>query len=162
MLQDRLQTTFADVLQKIEPDFKKAFPNLSDEKRQQMVQAFLADQIDMQNKRIADHITQLGTNDLIKVQGALESFDLPPADSRPVDDDQLEHSVLHSMVMLLDDQLDATYGKTTADDLAAPAGMRMGMPGMMPSTQPTTQPATQPMPQAMGMPVAAPTTMPVK
>ena len=141
MLQEKLSATFATVLQRIEPDFKAAFPNLSDEKRQQLVQAFLADQIAAQNKRIADHITQLGTNDLIKVQEALESFDLPAADAKPVDDDQLEHSVLHSMVMLLDDQLDASYGKSVPEDAATPAAMH-------PSTQPST---TQPAPQASAM-----------
>lgn len=154
MLQDKLQTVFTNVMQKIEPDFKTAFPNLSDEKRQQMVQAFLADQIDTQNKRIADHISQLGTNDLIKVQAALESFDLPAADDKSIHDDQLEHSVLHSMVMLLDDQLDATYGKITPDDSAMPAGMR-------PSTVPTTQPmGMMPHPGMPGMPPGMPMAMP--
>jgi len=140
-LQDKLQATFADVMQRIEPEFKTAFPNLSDERRQELVQAFLADEIDSQNKRIAERINGLYTGDLTRMQDVLEKFDLPDP-SVPQDQNNLERDFLHTMVALVDDQLDASYGKSaTMIETGAPAS---GLaPGKLPSTQPAAQATAQ-------------------
>lgn len=121
VMQEKLQATFDGVIKKIEPEFKAAYPNLSDEKRQQLVQAFLADQIAQQNKHIADHITGLYSKDLVQMHGVLDKFSVPDNKKTP-DSDELERNFLHTMVALLDDQLNTTSATATVSTATVAAG----------------------------------------
>jgi hypothetical protein len=87
---------------------KQEYPGLSDEDRNLMIQDFTNSQIETQNKNVSTKIDGLYTNDLIQMQGVLEKFKLPDADQKP-DKTELEKKFLHTMVMLLDDQVDAAY-----------------------------------------------------
>ncbi len=128
LLEDRLNATFNKVIHQIEPRLQKDFPNMTEEERHLMIQAFVAQQIEAQNKQVADHINQLYTNDLIQMHQVLLKFKLP-ADAN-IDESELERKFLHTMVMLLDDQVDAAY--------AVPAEQ----PRLRKKTQ-TTQPSEQ-------------------
>jgi hypothetical protein len=116
MMQTKLQAAFDGAVKQIEPEMKAAFPNLSDDKRQAMVSDFAAKQIDLQNKAIAAQINQLYTKDLSQMQGVLDKFQLPDDSSPAASDTQsLEREFMHTMVMLLDDQIDAAYTTPPAD-----------------------------------------------
>jgi hypothetical protein len=134
-LQDKLRATFDAAVSRIEPEFKSAYPNVSDERRQQIMQAFVMDEINEQNKRIASRVDQLYTNDLIRMQAVLEKYDVPQGtDAKPVDQQELEKRFLHTMVALLDDQVDAAYPAPVAPDAADPRRRPS------PATRPTAAP----------------------
>jgi hypothetical protein len=135
LMQDKLQAAFAGAMGQIQPQIKAAYPNLADDKRQAMIADFASKQIDAQNKSVASQINKLYTNDLIQLQTVLDKFQLPD-ESDPAATDQagLERQFMHTMVALLDQQVDAAYATPVAD-----AG-KMGAA--------TTRPAKQPGPQA--------------
>ena len=142
--QQKLQAAFDAAVTKVEPDFKAAFPNVTDEKRQQIMSAFVAEQIDAQNKRIASRVNQLYTNDLIHMQGTLDKFQLPDTSGTPAGQDELERRFLHTMVALLDDQVDtALPAPATTGGNAGMASVRM-RPTTGPTTGPTAGPTTAP------------------
>jgi hypothetical protein len=108
--QEKLAKTFDGAVERMKPELRLAFPQVTDERRAQIMQAFVADQIDAQNNRIRIRVDQLYTNDLIHMQAVLEKFDLPRAtDPREGGPAGLERRFLHTMVALLDDQVDAAY-----------------------------------------------------
>ena len=149
VFQDKMAAAFDAAVKKVEPDFKAAYPNLTDDKRQQLLQSFVADQIAAQNKQIASRVNQLYTNDLIRMQTTLEKFDGPKGAGLPGgSSDELERKFLHTMVALLDDQVDTAYpaagGATataTTDDPSQPAAAKL-LPtagGAPPATQPAVR-----------------------
>lgn len=140
--QDKVRATFDAAVAKIEPEFKTAYPNLTDDKRQQVIQAFVSDEITAQNKRIASRVDQLYTDDLTHMQGVLDKFDMPTP-AGPDGQQVLERQFLHTMVALLDNQVDVALPATAA----VPSVMPMGAPNLHTrvtplesSTRPTTAP----------------------
>ena len=118
---DRLAAAFEAAVNRLKPDLKAAFPNLPDDRRQQILQAFVADQIAAQNKRIATRVDQLATNDLIHMQTVLEKFDLPKSTDPAATPSELERRFLHTMVALLDDHVDGAFATTAAESDDGPA-----------------------------------------
>ena len=144
--QEKVAAAFDSAVKKVEPDFKAAYPNVTDAKRQDLLKSFVADQITAQNKRVAAKVDQLYTNDLIHMQTTLEKFDTPKATAAAGGggaSNASERKFLLTMVDLLrdrvDDALSATGGKAGADADPATATMTAGM-----RSSPTTMPATQP------------------
>ena len=140
----QIDAAFAAAVKRVEPDFRAAFPAVPDQRRQDLLKAFVADQIESQNKRIAVRVDQLYTNDRIRMQTTLEKFDSPRVSA--MGPDGLERQFLHTMVALLDDQVDAAF---PAPDAAPPAPTartaRTASAKIPPTTGPTTGPAaTQP------------------
>ncbi len=134
--QDKVKVTFDAAIAKIEPEFKADYPSVSDEKRQQIMQSFVADQIESQNKRIATRVDQLYTNDLIHMQGVLDKYDLPmPAG--PDGQRVLEKQFLHTMVALLDDQVEVALPGSS--DVPPPSAETASM-RVAPASRPTTAP----------------------
>ena len=124
MMQDKLQATFDAAFSDLQPQMKQAFPNLSTDKQTAMLADFKSKQIEAANKTIAAHATQLYTNDLNQMQEVLNKFQLPDASAPGTTDNRdLEREFLHTMVMLLDQQVDAAYaggsGSTTQPASAA-------------------------------------------
>jgi len=115
VMQDKLQVTFANAIKKVDPDFKAAFPSLSDEQRQHLVQDFLMSQIEEQNKRVASRCNQLLSNDLARLNETLDKFQIEDA-NQPKDAEALEHQFLRTMVAILDDQVDRAYAAPSAED----------------------------------------------
>ena len=131
--QDKVKVAFDAAVRKIEPEFRAAYPKVSDERRQQIMATFVADQITKQNQRIASRVDQLYTNDLDHMQDVLQKYDLPDADPGPAGQQATERQFLHTMVALLDDRVDEAYAVPTADDAAVPVSSR---------SRPATRPAT--------------------
>ena len=131
--QDKLRAAFDAAVNKIEPDFKAAFPDVTDDRRQQIMQAFVADEIDAQNKRIAARVDQLYTEDLAHMQAVLDKYDLPQGPAGPARQQALEKQFLHTMVALLDDQVDAAYPAPPTED---PMTVRRKPAATRPATAP--------------------------
>jgi hypothetical protein len=129
--QAKAAAAFDAALKQVEPEFKAAFPNVTDDRRQQLMQAFVGEQIDAQNKRVASRVSQLYTNDLIHMQTVLDKFQLPDPETSAAGQAELEKRFLHTMVSLLDDQVDAAYP-------AAPPAEAVGR------KHPATRPAAAP------------------
>lgn len=133
LFQTKMHKAFEQAVAEIQPDFKKAFPNMPDKQRQAMLQSFAADQIGSQNKQIATQISQLYTNDLIHTQAALQTLNVPQVSKAPGGRDAMEKKFLHTMIALLDLQVDDAFAK--------------------PSTQPAQTTDTQVAPLAANRPV---------
>ena len=117
------------------------FPSVPDQRRQDLLKAFVADQLDAQNKRITIRVDQLYTNDRNRMQATLEKFDTPRISG--LGSEGLERQFLHTMVALLDDQVDAAFPTPDAP-APAPTGRsaHTASAKVGPATAPATAPAT--------------------
>ena len=122
--QDKMNKAFDAAVARIEPDFKLAYPNMPDEKRQELMKTFASEQIDATNKRLAGQINTLYTNDLIRTQSVLDTLQVPEAEANAGGRDMLEKKFLHTMVALLDQQIDDAYAAPATGDVQT-AGMKM-------------------------------------
>ena len=53
---EKMQAAFDAAVKRVEPDFKAAYPKLADDRRQQILQSFMTDQIASQNSRLATQV----------------------------------------------------------------------------------------------------------
>lgn len=104
MMNEALDASFARVLKRIEPEFNKAFPGLSDAQKQEILSGYFHDMIEARNKTVASHIDAMYTNDMIGVHAALDHFNLPGEEAK-ASPDELQREFLHSMLVLADYEL---------------------------------------------------------
>lgn len=104
LMSERLDASFARVLQRIEPELRATFPSLTDEQRRDLLTVYFMDGIAERNQAIASHIEGLYTNELIDAHAALEKLDLPAADET-LDPDQMQRDFLRSLLVLADYEL---------------------------------------------------------
>ncbi len=101
-MSDQLHLSFEKALKKVEPDLKKAFPSLTNQQKQDILNVYFNDAIEARNKEIATHITNIYSAELVKVHNAFDSFDVPTNDNPWTTPTKLHRDFLHTLLVLAD------------------------------------------------------------
>ncbi len=134
-MSDQLHLSFEKALKKVEPDLKKAFPSLTDQQKQDILNVYFNDAIEARNKEIATHITNIYSAELVKVHNAFDSFDVPTNDN-PDNSNKVHRDFLHTLLVLAD------YELMNGDILSVGAGNSAIPVGDHKIAAPTTQQAS--------------------
>jgi hypothetical protein len=96
----RLNTTFDNVIKKLEPDVAAAFPTLDKDKQHQLLLEFRDRMVAEENDTIKRHVAALYAKELVRLQQALDRFDhtLPVG----ADADTLSRNFLRTMIRYVD------------------------------------------------------------
>jgi predicted component of type VI protein secretion system len=100
-LNTKLQAAFAGALEQIKPELTKAYPNLTDQQKQDLIAASFTKAVNDGTQEVTDHISQQYIGEQARFTDLLNRFDLPPVDSN-LDRDAITRSFLHNVVMLID------------------------------------------------------------
>jgi hypothetical protein len=139
MLRERLKVALDGAVAKVQPDIRKTFPSLTDDKKMQILQEEFAGRIDKQNQQLATHITGIYDTQLKSMREVLDKFDVP-TDMSARERMAREREFLHALVDVMMDS-DVSFAGVSPSP-AAPS--------------PTT------MPTAMAAPITTATQSPVQ
>jgi hypothetical protein len=126
MLRDRLKLALDAAVVKVQPDMRKTFPTLTDDKKAQILQEEFAARVEKQNGLLAKHITDIYDNQLKAMRDVLDKFDIP-TEASARERMAREREFLHELVDVMMDS-DVSF-----------AGVSPAPPG--PSTMPTASAA---------------------
>jgi len=145
----RLNTTFDNVIKRLEPDVQAAFPSLGHDTQQKMLTEFRDRMVAEENANIKRHVSAIYTAELVRLQDALNRFDhtVPMG----ADADTLSRNFLRGLIRYCD-YLVVAGGGTQDRNGANPSLIRMKNPPTTGPTQTQATPALAPAAQAVVAP----------
>lgn len=77
MLQERLKQALDGAIAQVQPDLRKTYPSLSDDKKTQIIQQEFTAQVQKQNDVLAKHLNEVYDGQLKTMREVLDKFDVP-------------------------------------------------------------------------------------
>ena len=126
MLQDRLKVALDGAIAQVQPDLRKTYPSLTDDKKTQIIQQEFLAQVQKQNDVLARHLTDVYDGQLKTMRDVLEKFDVP-SDTNWQQRMAREREFLHALVDVMMDSDVKFAGVSNAPASTMPTASAAGV-----------------------------------
>lgn len=133
----KLQVAFQTAIDSVEPDIKKTYPSLSNERKMKILQDEFHFQIQKQNDALAKKVTAISEHEKASMLNALDKFGVTAPTKVKISSRDREREFLHTLVdVLMDTDLEADLSIPTAEPPATQPEPHASVVLALPTTRP--------------------------